>query len=50
MFTGEVLTRFEKLSPLTVQSRVLIEVALAPDALNAMFKKTCDLDARCADA
>lgn len=36
---GDVIARFEMKTPLTVQSRVLLEYALAPDKLNAVFRK-----------
>jgi len=39
MFAGDVIARFEMKTPLTVQSRVLLEYALAPDKLNAVFRK-----------
>jgi IS4 transposase len=39
MLAGEVVARFETFSPLTVQSRVLLEYALAPEKLNAVFKR-----------
>ena len=38
MLASEVLARFEKRTPLTVQSRVLLEYALAPDKLDALFR------------
>ena len=40
MLAGEVLARFEKQTPLTVQSRALLEYALAPEKLNALFRST----------
>lgn len=36
---GDLITRFELKTPLTVQTRVLLEYALAPDKINAVFRK-----------
>lgn len=38
MLAGEVVERFAKYVPLTVESRVLLEYALAPEKLNALFR------------
>lgn len=43
MLAREVLARFEKHSPLTVQSRILLEYALAPEKLNAVFHQAARL-------
>lgn len=39
MLAGEVVARFETFRPLTVQRRVLLEYALAPEKLHAVFNQ-----------